>query len=110
MDAKAGQKVGLTCKVGENGDEELLLCTLREGASESQSLDLIFDHYTEFKVHGNASVHLTGYYIPDYDEGVCFPYHLLQQHPIQVPSLQSTIYSGKYLDDVLPGLLSRGNI
>lgn len=71
MDAKSGTKVGVTCTVGEDGEEEVLLCSLREGGTESQNLDLIFDHYTEFKVQGDASVHLTGYYIPEYEEGRC---------------------------------------
>ena len=70
MDAENGTKVGVTCTLGEDGDEEVLLCTLREGATESQSLDLVFDHYTEFNVKGNAAVHLTGYYMPDFEEGV----------------------------------------
>ena len=74
MDADNGSKVGLTCTMGEDGDEEVLLCTLREGATESQSLDLVFDHYTEFKVQGSAAVHLTGYYMPEYEEGVCLPF------------------------------------
>ena len=69
MDAKSGTKVGVTCTMGEEGEGEVLLCSLREGGTESQSLDLIFDHYTEFKVQGDASVHLTGYYIPEYEEG-----------------------------------------
>lgn len=70
MDAENGTKVGVTCTLGEDGDEEVLLCTLREGATESQSLDLVFDHYTEFNVKGNAAVHLTGYYMPDFEDGV----------------------------------------
>ena len=41
MDAQPGQKVGLLCKVAED-DEGTLLCALREGGTESQSLDLIF--------------------------------------------------------------------
>jgi hypothetical protein len=41
MDAKPGQKVGLLCKVAED-DEGTLLCALREGGTESQSLNLIF--------------------------------------------------------------------
>ena len=35
MDAKPGQKVGLTCKVDEDM-EGILMCTLREGGCESQ--------------------------------------------------------------------------
>lgn len=71
MDAKSGTKVGVTCTMGEDGEEQVLLCSLRQGGTESQSLDLIFDHYTEFRVQGDASVHLTGYYIPEYEEGRC---------------------------------------
>jgi hypothetical protein len=72
LDASAGEKVGVTCKVGGGGEDgqEVLICSLREGATESHSLDLIFDHYTEFRVQGNASVHLTGYYMPEFEEGM----------------------------------------
>ena len=54
------------CKVSEDMDN-ILLCSLREGGTESQSLDLIFDSYTEFRVVGDASVHLTGYYMKEGD-------------------------------------------
>lgn len=72
LDAKPGEKVGITCKIGgeDEDGQEVLICSLREGNTESQSLDLIFDQYTEFKVQGNSSVHLTGYYMPEYEEGV----------------------------------------
>lgn len=42
LDAKAGERVGVTAKVDEDGPD-VLICSLREGTSESQSLDLIFD-------------------------------------------------------------------
>lgn len=42
FDAKAGERVGVTVKVDEDGPD-VLICSLREGQSESQSLDLIFD-------------------------------------------------------------------
>ena len=77
MDAEAGQRVGLAAKVGD--ETEVLLCSLREGGQESANLDIVLDRYTEFAVHGAASVHLAGYYMPMYeDEGtpyfgvVCF--------------------------------------
>ena len=42
FDAKKGEHVGVTVKVHEDGPD-VLICSLREGTSESQSLDLIFD-------------------------------------------------------------------
>ena len=42
LDAKTGERVGVTAKVEEDGPD-VLICSLREGTSESQSLDLIFD-------------------------------------------------------------------
>ena len=42
LDAKDGERVGVTAKVDEDGPD-VLICSLRESASESQSLDLIFD-------------------------------------------------------------------
>jgi hypothetical protein len=42
FDAKGGERVGVTVKVHEDGPD-VLICSLREGTSESQSLDLIFD-------------------------------------------------------------------
>ncbi|CAK0787871.1 hypothetical protein CVIRNUC_011093 [Coccomyxa viridis] len=68
LDAKDGERVGVTAKVDEDGPD-VLICSLREGASESQSLDLIFDSYAEFKVVGSASVHLSGYYMPEHGYG-----------------------------------------
>ena len=42
LDASTGERVGVTAKVEEDGPDALI-CSLREGASESQRLDLIFD-------------------------------------------------------------------
>ncbi|PRW20488.1 peptidyl-prolyl cis-trans isomerase FKBP53 [Chlorella sorokiniana] len=64
--AKPGSKAALKVKVGDEG-QPLLVCSLREGATESVPLDLIFDQYTEFSVEGAAPIHLTGYYMPEYE-------------------------------------------
>lgn len=40
--AKPGSKAALKVRVGEEG-QELLVCCLREGGTESMGLDLIFD-------------------------------------------------------------------
>ena len=48
-------------------DKPLAICTLKHGSRESLSLDLIFDSYTEFTISGNATVHLTGYYMPEFE-------------------------------------------
>jgi len=47
--------------------EEIILVSLDAGRHESQTLDLIFDHYAEFSVEGppGAAVHLAGYLVPD---------------------------------------------
>ena len=84
MDAEAGQRVGLAAKVGD--ETEVLLCSLREGGQESANLDIVLDRYTEFAVHGAASVHLAGYYMPMYeDEGApypgCSPFRLCARGP-----------------------------
>ena len=55
---KAGARAWLKCKVQDG--PEMVVAALREGATEMQSLDLVFDQYTEFSVQGTASVHLTG--------------------------------------------------
>ena len=66
-DTPAGQKAAVKCKVG---DDEIFICSLREGAQESTSLDLAFDSYTEFHLVGGAEakVHLAGYIMPEYSE------------------------------------------
>ncbi|KAL4449050.1 hypothetical protein ABPG77_007767 [Micractinium sp. CCAP 211/92] len=66
--AKPGTKAALRVRVSEEG-EPLLVCVLREGGTESVGLDLIFDQYTEFSVEGGAPIHLTGYYMPEFEAG-----------------------------------------
>ncbi|KAL4422597.1 hypothetical protein ABPG75_008794 [Micractinium tetrahymenae] len=66
--AKPGTKAALRVRVSEEG-EPLLVCVLREGGTESAGLDLIFDQYTEFSVEGGAPIHLTGYYMPEFETG-----------------------------------------
>lgn len=63
--ASKNAKATLMVRVGDN-EEPLAVAALREGASESVALDLVLDQYTEFSVIGNATVHLTGYYMPEY--------------------------------------------
>ena len=93
MDAQPGQKVGLLAKVSEE-DEGTLLCALREGGTESQSLDLIFDSYTEFSVVGDAAIHLSGYYM--IQEGgslhvMCCPCMHAIQHASVTAGVSSTL-------------------
>ncbi|KAI3430351.1 hypothetical protein D9Q98_004946 [Chlorella vulgaris] len=66
--AKPGTKASLKVRVSDEG-EQLLVCSLREGGTESIGLDLIFDQYTEFTVEGGAAIHLTGYFMPEYEMG-----------------------------------------
>ena len=65
--ASKGARCALHVKVGDG--EPLVVCCLREGGTESTGLDLIFDSYAEFSVEGPAAVHLTGYYMPEYELG-----------------------------------------
>jgi len=62
-------RVTLRCKTQSHEDEELgeeiILASLSAGAHESQTLDLIFDSYTEFTVVGKREVHVAGYYVPE---------------------------------------------
>jgi FK506-binding nuclear protein len=64
--ASKNAKATLMLRVGDNTTEPLAVASLREGATESVALDLVLDEYTEFSVIGNATVHLTGYYMPEY--------------------------------------------
>ena len=63
--APKNAKATLMIRVGES-DEALAVAALKEGSSESVALDLVLDEYTEFSVIGNATIHLTGYYMPEY--------------------------------------------
>lgn len=70
IDAPQGEKAALKCKVG---NDEVLICSLREGGQESTNLDLILDSYTEFSLvsksgSANASIHLAGYLIAEGEE------------------------------------------
>ena len=57
------------CRVGSDGSKEVYVCSFRGGQTESCGLDLILDEYAEFSVAGSTSVHLVGYYIPEYEGG-----------------------------------------
>ena len=80
MDAAPGQRVGIAAKVAD--EQEVLLCSLREGGQESANLDIVLDHYTEFAVRGAAAVHLAGYYMQAYeqDEGALQRNYALLSH------------------------------
>ena len=74
----------------EARDKEVIVAVFHAGKSDSQTLDLVFDSYTEFVVHGSCIVHISGYYMPDDDsddedydhdhyghdgqEGLAYPY------------------------------------
>eukprot|EP00850_Spirogloea_muscicola_P016527 SM000134S26970 [mRNA] locus=s134:402074:405404:- [translate_table: standard] len=66
----AGARTVVKARVGDG--PTIWLCSLTGGSQESVSLDLLFDQDVTFAISGKASVHLTGYYIPnaleDYDE------------------------------------------
>jgi len=74
--------VAVSCKVGE---EEIFICSLREGGQECVNLDLVLSSYSEFSlVHatsgkkgsgggggkggGGASIHLAGYLMQDSED------------------------------------------
>eukprot|EP00889_Picochlorum_renovo_P005457 jgi/Picre1/32487/NNA_007833.t1 len=67
-EAKKGAKAVLLLKSSDEGP--YAVCSLREGGTESVSLDLLLEDYSEFSVVGSASIHLTGYLMPRDDEGV----------------------------------------
>lgn len=67
-EAKKGAKSVLLLKSSDEGP--YAVCVLREGGTESVSLDLLLEDYSEFSVVGSASIHLTGYLMPRDDEGV----------------------------------------
>jgi FK506-binding nuclear protein len=52
---------------GGAGDSEYAVVALSQGRQESASLDLVLDTNTIFKVQGNAHIHLTGYFMPQYE-------------------------------------------
>lgn len=63
--APSKSKAVLKVKVADG--DPLVVCVLREGGTECLGLDLIFDAYTEFTAEGSAAIHLTGYYMPEYE-------------------------------------------
>ena len=67
LEATPNERVALKCKIG---NEEVLICSLREGTSESTNLDVLLDQYSELSVQSNqkktsTSIHVTGYHAPD---------------------------------------------
>ena len=55
------------------GNEEVLICSLREGGQETTNLDLILDTYTELSLatkakNTKASIHVAGYLIAESEE------------------------------------------
>ena len=68
--AKKGSKAVLMLKSADDGP--YAICSLREGSVESVNLDLLLEDYSEFSIVGNASIHLTGYHMPQDDDGPGF--------------------------------------
>lgn len=68
--ASKGSKSVLMLKSGDDGP--YAICSLREGGNESVSLDLLVEDYSEFSVIGTAAIHLTGYLMPQDDDGPGF--------------------------------------
>ena len=68
--AKKGSKAVLMLKSADDGP--YAICSLREGGVESVNLDLLLEDYSEFSIVGNASIHLTGYHMPQDDDGPGF--------------------------------------
>ena len=66
--AQKGAHATLLLKVGDG--PALAVTSLREGMNESAALDLVLDSYAEFSVWGAAEMHLTGYFIPGYEDDV----------------------------------------
>lgn len=64
-DVKPGQKARVT--LAADG-KKFVICSLKEGVCENAALDLILDEDLTFQVKGDATVHLTGYYLPASDD------------------------------------------
>jgi FK506-binding nuclear protein len=64
---KEGKRVSLLVKDQEG--HEYIICTLKAGTTDSVPLDLFFSEYAEFSVHGDADVHITGYFSPSEMDG-----------------------------------------
>ena len=63
--APKNARATLMLRVGES-EEAFAVAALRESGTECVSLDIVLDQYTEFTVQGNAQIHITGYYMPEY--------------------------------------------
>lgn len=64
---KEGKRVSLMVK--DQSGSEYIMCTLKAGSQDSVPLDLFFHTYAEFRVVGDAEVHITGYFSPSEIEG-----------------------------------------
>jgi len=70
-DVRKGERVVLKVRVSE-GEAEVFVCSFRGGTAEHCPLDLVLDEYAEFSIDGACSVHLVGYFMPEFgpeDEG-----------------------------------------
>ena len=66
---RKGERVVLKVRVSESGGEggrEIFVCSFRGGGQEHCPLDLVLDEYAEFSIEGACSVHLVGYYMPEF--------------------------------------------
>lgn len=59
-----GSRLSLLIKVAD--EEPVVLCTLCAGAQDTVLLDQFLDEYAELSVAGNDSIHITGYYSPQF--------------------------------------------
>eukprot|EP01026_Neomeris_dumetosa_P006880 TRINITY_DN1214_c0_g1_i14.p2 TRINITY_DN1214_c0_g1~~TRINITY_DN1214_c0_g1_i14.p2 ORF type:complete len:382 (-),score=89.36 TRINITY_DN1214_c0_g1_i14:869-1930(-) len=50
----------------QNNDDDFVVISCLNIQNPMANLDLLMDSYSEFKVQGNAEVHLSGYLMPDY--------------------------------------------
>ena len=64
-DPRKGERVVLKVRVSEGG-REVFVCSFRGGGQEHCPLDLVLDEYAEFSIEGACSVHLVGYYMPEF--------------------------------------------
>lgn len=65
--APKNSKATLMISPHGTGDKEFAVVALSQGRQESAALDLVLDANTAFKVQGNAVIHLTGYFMPEYE-------------------------------------------
>jgi hypothetical protein len=71
IDAANGERVAVSCKVEE---DQVLICSLRDGVQECVNMDLVLSSYSEFSLFSSkkqgskASIHLAGYLMAESDE------------------------------------------